>query len=507
MTTWAIQTEEGYSYVHDREIDVRLIIYIAFEEQVDTEVWIGLLVPSYYIEVYVPGDQKYECRPQKISLSRIRLALQKDHGVSMVGNATITLSNITARFSESDASSIFYGEQIIKDWLRVRSGWGADYSTDIQTQYQGSIKRLETTEDRNARIVAYDAIKKLIDYEFDADVTVSSSEVASMNPAAIVEYLIKDVAGIQFFDMDSLANEDLLDATDLAIARDRCSLFTISSTTISTGARLINVLQDMMKIVHGYMYGGQDGKLHLFVYDPTGVPASPKAFTGDETASPRQVLKSMKWFDEDDIINQVIWIYGSSSTEMSPISDTASIAKYGIKPKEFRTMWNVSEADLIATTDKIFARFAEPPRYYQTRVSWVEDGEAMKCELGEVIKITDPGIHEISRYMMIVETEKELDNQTSTFTCEDAGAMRGKFFLFCSENDERDGKGITASGYVDNWEERFFYFGNADVGDPHYQAVAYPGFDFRGNQNGVINDDYPPIDRWGNGIEENFAFA
>lgn len=87
---------------------------------------------------------------------------------------------------------------------------------------------------------------------------------------------------------------------------------------------------------------------------------------------------------------------------------------------------------------------------------------------------------------------------------EDPAVLDDKWGFACSDIDQGDGYGITSADW-NNWKYRFFFFGYADLTDPHYGG-ANPGFDPDGNNNMVINPDFGVPDSWGNGLEELFIF-
>lgn len=472
--------------------------------ETDVEVFIASLVPSAGIEIYIPGDAKYECDADEITLSKINIQMQKDHGVSRIGNMTINLSNLDGRYSESNPASIFYNQQRIKNPIRIKSGWGSAFDTDIETHFQGMLKQLSEDENRSARFTAYDTMKKLFDFTFETETVINSSNNPGMNPASIVEYLINEIADIRLFDMDYLYDVDLLDAGDLATAIKATETYTILPTAIKKNTKLINALQDLMKIVQGYLYCGKDGKLHIYIYEPFVIPASVRSFTGSEDASPKQIIKMKKYSDEDQIINVLNWTYNTAAgtgIELT-VTNEASVQKYGEKTLDLSVLWDVSEDELTATAERTFARYSEPPRMYEPHISWLDDGEAMKINLGDIIEITDDAISETNRKIFVMKMGIDVQKQITDFICEDAGALSGKFAIASSEIDEGDGRGITANDF-NNWRERFGFAGNAEIGDPHNDG-SNPGFDPSGNNNGVVDRDYGVLDAWENALEEIF---
>jgi len=101
--------------------------------------------------------------------------------------------------------------------------------------------------------------------------------------------------------------------------------------------------------------------------------------------------------------------------------------------------------------------------------------------------------------------EVDAVNQITTFILEDVSKIIGKFAIACSEDDEGDGLGITANDFS-LWVKRYGFAGEADIGSAHEDVDSVnPGFDKDGNVNGEIDYDFPPLDDFGNGIEQLFV--
>lgn len=463
-------------------------------------------MPGFLIEVYVPDDQKYDVGQDEISIGVVRQQLEKTFGVSKVADVSIGLRNNHQRYTDSHAGSIFYGSQVLKDPLRVKSGWGEGYYFDLATQFQGKIKYLRTTQDRKASMIGYDALNDTLDAVVDettaSGLTVDNSLVATMAPMDILEYLIVTHFGLTHFNMDSFVNEDILDATSLATAKKATGHIAIASTTWANGSRLSDMLQGLLKLSGAYLYGGKDGKLYVYVYAPSMTLATPVNFLGDENVSPRQILESSQNLDVAQIYNKVEWTYGTSNAKHVSPSDAASIALYGERALSLSTKWNVSIADLDAAANVLLTRWSGETRIYDFMLSWLMNGNALAVDLAEIITLDDPAHNFDDEKVQIFALEANLRNQTTRFTGEDPSVLYSKYGFACSDVDESDGLGVTATNFA-YWTRRFCYAGAADIGDPHNDG-ANPGFDPDGNNNGVVNPSFGTQDSWGNGIEEIF---
>jgi hypothetical protein len=154
--------------------------------------------------------------------------------------------------------------------------------------------------------------------------------------------------------------------------------------------------------------------------------------------------------------------------------------------------------------DRIIDQYKYPIDTYELDISYITDGIALKISPGEIIEITDPAVYVTEALVRVLELEINSQNMEVQIIAEDAASLLGKFFVFSSEIDEGDGLGITSENFSTNWKLRFWFFGEADIDDPHYVATDV-GFDQDGNHNHVI-DDVSEYDNWGNWLESNFVF-
>jgi hypothetical protein len=477
----------------------------------DVELLIQGDVPTFIIEVYVPGDQKYELALDKEQVTSLRQQLEQSYGVAKIGDIMVRLKNPDHRYTNNHAASIFFGSRVAKDPIRIRYGWGPTYGNEIATQFQGRIRDLATIETRKATLRAYDAMKDIL------DTTVSDTDglriyedlagLASMQVIDVLEYLVTTKYGLTRFNMDTLIDEDLLDADALTLARNASIHILVNDTTWPEGTRLTEMLQDLMKLCNGYLYTAKDGKLNVRVYQPSQELDATYTFYGDENADiTRQILQSRRTIDESKIYNKVNWKYGQAGNTYSSPPDEASQALYDEKSLNLTTKWEVDTSILDNAAIQIMARYsgvnsdgdpAEVGRY-KTTLSWLMDGQALKLNLGDWMILSDPAHNIETEYVEVQTIIADPDNQKTEIESEDVTALQGKFGFFSSEIDEGDGLGITANQFA-LWVQRFGFFSDDD-------NQANPGFDADGNVNGVINPDFGTQDDWGNGIEEHFVF-
>jgi len=487
-------------------------------DDTDMEVYILGDIPSFIIEIYVPDDQKYSLTVDRENVSEIRRQLDKEHGVSQIGDVTITLKNEDSQYNVNDPDSIFYGQQVNQDWVRIKSGWGVDWGNDVETQFQGKLKLLTTTSDWRARMVLYDALADLRDAVIQEDVigyttsglTISDTQVSGMNPLDILEYLIAtafEPVIQKWFNMDTLLEDALLEPVSLAAARAATEGMVIGETVWPVGSKLLDMCAGLMKMVGGYLYTDKNGRLNVYVYAPSQDAASALSaysFVGDVTVKEPEALATKRDIDTSLIINQVTWKYGQESTEYTPEGDQDSIDTYGLKNLDLATGWEVSTAnpDILDTAAaRLMSRWSNPKNIplYDLTLSWLRNGDGLAMDLGDIVSLTDPALSESDKYIEIHRIRVALEQQVTHATAYDATGLAGKFWFFSSEIDEGDGWGITGGTFAVNWLRRFLFFGEDD-------DMFNPGFDKDGNMNAKIDPTLPPIDDWGSGIESHFIF-
>lgn len=483
----------------------------------DIELFITSDIPSYIVEVFVPDDRKYSLTEDRMMLTPIRRQFDKEHGISRIGDVTLTLKNDANRYSITDADSIFFEKQYIGAWVRVIAGYGAKWAINPAVQFQGRVKDLKDTSHWTATMLIYDALKDFedtvvgpsynnaLDANNNAIFKISESVVPGMNPIDILEYLVDNRFLIKWFNMDTLLEESALDSTSMAAARIATEGTRIGETIWPDGSKLLDMATDLMKMIGGYIYSGKDGKINVNVLAPSQTSDADRAiysFVGDVTVKEPEVVLSQRDSDRKNIINQVSWKYGQAQTEHGSERDDDSIDKYGLKNLDLTTHWELHNSDTLIldiATSRLLSRFAEPIAVYDAKISWLLNGDGLALDLGNFVDITDPALAVISEVVETHRMEVNIETQTTQVTFFDASALIGKFWFFSSEIDEGDGLGITSQNFAVNWLNRFLFFSNSDDDNK-------PAHDQAGNANGFVEATLAPIDDWGSGVESHFIF-
>jgi len=505
--------ETEISGAFSRSVLLGLVVVQYTQEDIDVQIKYGRTVPARQIGILVDATA-YALDSDEIEIGTINQYLEKDYGVSRIGNVRVYLTNTGDRYSEDNPASLIADKDFLWTWIRIRCGWGPDLETDIATQFQGKLYELITTDQYVCVLSVYDPVKDLMDWEITADITFNAALVAgtallSLNPLHIIKYLIEEVYvkngtyGLKWYNFDTSTYGDIIDTTSFDLAYSATIHTLVSDTLWEKGSNLLEMIQDLLKIVGGYMFTAPNGKLKFYVPSPERSFGTVNAYTGNIDSDPRQLYTSSVVISYEDIFNEVIWEVGPTSRVVGPFSASYSIGRFGKKTKELKTRWEIADASLELLSDRLLARFSEPYQKLNGELSYIEAGTALTEELGNVVSLTDRAHFIISKYFEIVKIGKNLPNESIAIETRDASTMTGKFMIACSEVDQGDGYGITADNF-DLWIHRFGFAGRAYSTDPHYSGVEV-GFDPDGNHNFIINPDYGTQDRWGNGIEEIFV--
>lgn len=473
----------------------------------DVEVYILGVIPSYIVEVYIPGDQKYTITSDRTAISNIRRQLDKEHGITKIGDVTISLKNDDNRFSRSDPSSIFFGKQVVKDWVRITAGYGPTWSNSPAVQFQGRIKSLRDTSAWTATMVVYDALQDMLDAAITnpAGWLVSEAQVPGMNPIDILEYLFDSVFGLRWFNMDTLSSGDsLFDSDSKDAAREATEGMKIGDTLWPAGSKFLDMAADLVKMIGGNLYAGKDGKVNVYVFAPSQETDSARglfSFVGDVTVKEPEIIFNQRDINDKTVISNVSWKYGQAQTEHSSEVDTESEDLYH-KTLNLTTKWELDNNDTLLLdiiASRLLARFAEPIDEYDARISWLMNGDGLAMDLTNIVDITDPALALTNESVEVQRLQTSMEQQVTQAVLYDASALKGKFWFFSSEIDEGDGLGITGGTFVTNWLRRFLFFSNADTDNK-------PGHDPSGNNNSFLEPTLPPIDDWDSGVESHFIF-
>lgn len=414
---------EGYS----TDIDHQVMIFESDTLDIDHQVKIIISIVSPGFLVYETEDLEIHDYTNRIeNIGIIRRYLDKEFGITQVGNVDVMCENSDKAHTYLHPNGDFYPtSKYIWTWARITCGWGVGLDQNVQHQFQGLVETLELTEARSCNFVIVDVIKELLDGKLATSLTfnqnlVDTTPLESLNPIHIVEYLINEVLGVEVFDFDTESFVAGCDPDSFDDAYADCSTVVVNDTTWPAESSIIEMIQDALKLVQGWIYTGGNGRIKAKVFTnpaPTGLE---KHFIGSETDSDRKIMNLRLHPSRRDVINWIKWTYGQAGNPFGPFMDPTSIAQYGYRPLELSTGWEVDTAVLTQVANELTSRYVQPPDMITfTTSNLYGSGDGLDAELGEVIKVTDDGVGIDGLYFRIVEKRDDLLGRKTEIVAEE----------------------------------------------------------------------------------------
>jgi hypothetical protein len=397
---------------------------------IDHQVKIILVIPSPMFLIYEADESEIHDYTNRVeSIGVIRRYLGKSFGITQVSNVDVVCENSDKVHTYLHPDGDFYPtSKYIWTWAKITCGWGVDLDQNVQAQFQGLVETLELTEARSCNFVIVDILKEIIDGKLATAITfdqnlVDTTPLESLNPIHIVEYLINEVLGAEVFDFSTETFVAACDPNSFDAAYTACSTYVVNDTTWPAESSIIQMIQDALKLVQGWIYTNGNGRIKAKVYPsvlPTGLE---KHFIGSETRDDRKIMNFRLHPSRRDVINYVKWTYGQANNEYGPTLGVASIAQYGYRPLELSTGWEVDTSVLLNISGQLLFRYQQPPDVITFGTSNLYgSGDGLDAELGEVIKVTDDGIGIEDRYFFIIEKRDDLLGRQSELVAEEYAA-------------------------------------------------------------------------------------
>lgn len=488
------------------DIDHELDIFTKGQFDIDHELEIVRVAgPTGVFRLRRPGIDTLDYTRYVLRIAPITRKFEKsfDFGVSQSSRASVQITNVDEQSSYlSSAGDNFPNTRFIWVYASIRSGWGVKLTTNEEFKFVGKVESLDLAQDRTANYVLIDPLREVIDSKTATAITfdstlVSTTDLQSLNPIRIIQYLLDDVLTVKIWDFDLGSEVSAVNITSFDTAVDASADIAVNSTTWPAESSIIEMIQGCLKIAGGFLFVNGSGKLTAKVYSPFDLPSTPSTFEGDETKSDRKITNLKLSPTRRLIVNKITWTHGQAETELAPIEDLTSQAKYKESPLELKTGWEVDTAVLQSIADRTLSRFSEPPNRITFSTPNLDSGIGFLSKLGDVIKVSDLAAGIANRNYQVIEKTDDILNRRSDIVADDLQGLDGKFAMLSSEVDEGDGLGITANDF-NNWTKAFGFMSDED-------GSTNPGFDLDGNANGVIDPGFGLKDDHGNGLEEHFT--
>lgn len=158
--------------------------------------------------------------------------------------------------------------------------------------------------------------------------------------------------------------------------------------TWKEGTSVLELIQDALKIVHGSLFPTPDGRLGLYVLEPS--TASAEVLNGDPDRGPVDIMKATYVDDADETYNRVVYRYKSLGTEVdsfyeavdenSPFSDDLV--------EEVEIGWAVSPLAIQSSANKFISRFRGIRRHWTIYANLT----GAVVEMARAISIYEPAL-------------------------------------------------------------------------------------------------------------------
>ena len=258
---------------------------------------------------------------------------------------------------------------------------------------------------------------------------------------------ITDIASIGFFDIKGFARRD---------------------------TNAVDFLQQLLTLVLGSLFTGNDGRIKLKTYIPTfGVVA--RAFADELKITELSYNRSI-----DEVINSVTanfiltenWPYSDGSVVLDgrySQDDSASIAKYQKLAVNFDIEWfHASGQHVTDFADKLIQKYSEPP----LNVEFKTGMDALTTEIGDrcVVRDAKTGIDVVGEVAIVSKLFDSKPTEIMMMLRRDAEVDQVFGYIGSSE-DEGDGLSPQDDDYdtASTQDKSFAYFGSTATSTPDYR--------------------------------------
>ena len=340
---------------------------------------------------------------------------------------------------------------------------------------------------------------------------IDSSGLADLHPSSVVEYVLNELLEWEHENPETGTATDLLDATLLATVQARSQdYFCELRGAFDAGAHAIDIIDDALKPVLGWIYSTEDDHIGIQLYSPFMLN-SPTSFDlshdVDNSARTLNVLSvASEPMDVEAVRNRVVFRYdvGDSNKEVEQV-DSDSETAYGsrslvIRGEDF-TDYDLSSRFLVteniakAAANRILRRYKDPVQRFTLRVH----PNALLLELGDTPMLYARDVQFSARRLWVVGLRKNLFTRTVTIEAENGAHIDGKYFKWRDSVAPADPTGSAiwdSTGFIGSeGEERIFIWSDATI-----------ALDVRGDNDGVYDAKLGKPDAWGNYVEESFIW-
>ena len=327
-----------------------------------------------------------------------------------------------------------------------------------------------------------------------------------LNPSYIIDYVVNDLLDWVHDNVETSISTNLITSDSLTAIRGnmRDQLAELRGW-FPAGSRAIDIIDDALVILGGWMFSTEDDHLAITLYDGS-ILDSPEGFdlsgNYDDTSRTYNVItQSATPRDEDSIRNRIKLAYNVAEREKTVETvDPASAVAFGrrtlIKRAEdyteqpLNTRFDVAEHIAQNTIDRILKRHETALDIFDLQLV----PNAFLFQLADTPQYFSK-IYGMAERIWITQLRKDLNTLTAKVKGERATHIKGKYCV------AQDSPPRTAS---EIWDSTGFV-GVAGEERLAYAADTTDQLDVLGNNDGDYDANLGTPDQWGNFVEDEFV--
>ncbi len=339
--------------------------------------------------------------------------------------------------------------------------------------------------------------------------TIDTTNLSYLYPSYIVEYVVRYLLNWDHKRPDKGTSGVLMDSTTLTNVRARAQdYFCELRGTFDAGMRAIDIVDDALKPVLGWIYSTEDDHIAIQYYSPYML-ASPTSFTlSHDSEHADRSLNVMGLTSNamrtEKVRNRIKFHYGTwQESKTHEEEDSNSQTEYGARTLLIRgedqtdyvlsTRFDVTENVIGAACRRILRRTKDPVRSFGIRCH----PNMLLAELGDTPWLYARDVQYSAKRIWVTGLRKNLLTQTVELIAEEATHLNGKFFKWRNSGSDPTGSAIwDSTGFIGNaGEERIFVWSDTSL-----------QLDTLGNANAAYNARLGKPDQWGSYVEDAFIW-
>ena len=332
-----------------------------------------------------------------------------------------------------------------------------------------------------------------------------------LNPSYIIEMLLVQVLG--------LTHENVVTGTSTTLLKDIDSIRQLDLDfrtelrgIFSGGTSVIQVVDDALRTINGWLYSTHDDHLAIFCYSPFafGDYDNLEISTDYNAPAPRSTTNYPNAADPqseprltDSVRNQIFFSYTGGQVF---VDDPDSQEQFGrfkldVRGEDLITHSISSEYEITSNTARNAAhraihRFKNPI----FRAMLVGMPELLLLEIGDIPRLFSREVQFVNKPFWVTGLEVDYTALTVKITGELATQIEGKFGRAHSDNTPEAASIWGEEGFIgQEGDERLAYLSN-DSENLQLDGIRHPN-------NDVYDERVGTPDRWGNYIEDPFVIA